>query len=75
MCMVVNLCTKGSLGESDHTEAPMEAKKTTQRKSLAVDQETYDLLQELCMQERRSKVDQLRMLIEREHARIFGERR
>ena len=53
----------------------MEAKKTTQRKSLAVDQETYNLLQELCMQERRSKVDQLRMLIEREHARIFGERR
>ena len=53
----------------------MEPKKSTHRKSLAVDQQTYDMLQELCMQERRSQVDQLRMLIEREHARIFGERR
>ena len=40
------------------------------RKSLAVDVKTYDLLQEICDMERRSKIDQLKVLIEKEHARI-----
>jgi hypothetical protein len=53
----------------------MDRKTTSERKSLAVDPETYRLLQELCLEERRSKVAQLRMLIEREHDRVFGERR
>jgi hypothetical protein len=40
------------------------------RKSLAVDVKTYDLLQEICDMERRSKIDQLKVLIEKEHARL-----
>jgi|TARA_B110000285_G_scaffold121971_1_gene137914 hypothetical protein len=40
------------------------------RKSLAVDLKTYELLQEICGSERRSKIEQLKVLIEREHARI-----
>jgi|TARA_R110000744_G_C19238345_1_gene548955 hypothetical protein len=46
----------------------MQDKKT--RKSLAVDIETYDLLQGLCKSENRSKIDQLRHLIGNEHRRI-----
>ena len=42
-----------------------------QRKSLAVDQRTYDLLQEICYDQRRSKIDQLKILIEHEHDRLF----
>tara|TARA_R110000787_G_scaffold18626_5_gene56872 strand:- start:1349 stop:1591 length:243 start_codon:yes stop_codon:yes gene_type:complete len=42
-----------------------------QRKSLAVDQRTYDLLQEICFDQRRSKIDQLKILIEHEHDRLF----
>ena len=42
-----------------------------QRKSLAVDQHTYDLLQEICFDQRRSKIDQLKILIEHEHDRLF----
>jgi hypothetical protein len=37
------------------------------RKSLAVDLDTYNLLQEICSMERRSKVDQLRLMIEVKH--------
>jgi|TARA_R100000951_G_C2502576_1_gene137844 hypothetical protein len=44
-----------------------------QRKSLAVDQKTYDLLQEICFEERRTRIEQLKILIENEHAKIFGE--
>jgi len=43
----------------------------SQRKSLAVDQATYDLLNEVCFKERRSKIDQLKILIEAEHQRVF----
>ena len=43
-----------------------------QRKSLAVDQKTYDLLEEICFEERRSRIEQLKILIESEHGRIFG---
>ncbi len=44
----------------------------SQRKSLAVDQATYDLLNEVCFKERRSKIDQLKILIEAEHERVFA---
>tara|TARA_R110000751_G_scaffold191223_1_gene296929 strand:+ start:25 stop:207 length:183 start_codon:yes stop_codon:yes gene_type:complete len=37
------------------------------RKSLALDVHTYNMLQAICDQERRSKIDQLKVLIEREH--------
>ena len=37
------------------------------RKSLAVDVDTYDLLDDICVIERRSKIDQLRVLIESKH--------
>ena len=40
------------------------------RKSLAVDLVTYQLLSEICASERRSKIEQLKVLIEKEHARI-----
>ena len=40
------------------------------RKSLAVDLKTYQLLSEICASERRSKIEQLKVLIEREHAEI-----
>ena len=43
-----------------------------QRKSLAVDQKTYNLLQEICFEERRTRIEQLKILIEQEHKRIFG---
>jgi len=37
------------------------------RKSLALDVRTYNMLQDICNKERRSKIDQLKVLIEREH--------
>ena len=37
------------------------------RKSLAVDVLTYNLLQDICNFQRRTKIDQLKVLIEREH--------
>ena len=40
------------------------------RKSLAVDIKTYEMLQDICGSERRSKIEQLKVLIEKEHARI-----
>ena len=40
------------------------------RKSLAVDLKTYQLLADICASERRSKIEQLKVLIEKEHARI-----
>ena len=39
------------------------------RKSLAVDPSTYDLLCEICATEHRSKIDQLKVLIQ-EHKRL-----
>jgi hypothetical protein len=52
-----------------------EKTKTRQhRKSLAVDQDTYNLLEEICFQERRTKIDQLRMMIEDKHDEIFTRR-
>jgi|TARA_R100000908_G_C3603259_1_gene57172 hypothetical protein len=40
------------------------------RKSLAVDPATYDLLQSICDMEQRSKINQLKVLIQREHKRL-----
>ena len=40
------------------------------RKSLAVDPATYDLLQQICQMEHRSKIDQLKVLIQKEHKRL-----
>tara|TARA_R100000700_G_scaffold37014_1_gene46815 strand:+ start:518 stop:691 length:174 start_codon:yes stop_codon:yes gene_type:complete len=40
------------------------------RKSLAVDPATYDLLCEICATEHRSKIDQLKVLIQKEHKRL-----
>ena len=42
------------------------------RKSLAVDVATYELLQDICGKERRPKIDQLKVLIEQEHNRLFA---
>ncbi len=39
------------------------------RKSLAVDVETFDMLQEICNVERRNKIQQLQILIKKEHSR------
>ena len=43
------------------------------RKSLAVDVDTYDLLQDICVIERRSKIDQLRVLIESKHQSLTAD--
>ena len=40
------------------------------RKSLAVDPATYDLLQSICDMENRSKISQLKVLIQKEHKRL-----
>ena len=42
------------------------------RKSLAVDPSTYDLLCEICSMEHRSKIDQLKVLIQKEHKRLMS---
>ncbi len=39
------------------------------RKSLAVDVEAFDMLQEICNVERRNKIQQLQILIKKEHSR------
>ena len=54
-------------------ETPEVNMKERLRKSLAVDQDTFDLLEAICFSERRSKIDQLKILIEREHKEIFGD--
>tara|TARA_R100001377_G_scaffold85205_2_gene70776 strand:+ start:562 stop:735 length:174 start_codon:yes stop_codon:yes gene_type:complete len=43
------------------------------RKSLALDVHTYNMLQEICDTERRSKIDQLKVLIEREHKALIAQ--
>ena len=40
------------------------------RKSLAVNVDTYNLLQDICNNERRSKIDQLKILIESAHRNL-----
>lgn len=41
------------------------------RKSLAIDEETFDKLNRICSQRRRSKIQQLQVLIENEYNQIF----
>jgi len=40
------------------------------RKSLAVDLDTYNMLQEICDSESRSKIDQLKVLIKMAHKQL-----
>ncbi len=48
------------------------AEKTSpKRKSLAVDEETYNLLEEICFHERRTKIQTLKDLIEEKHDYLF----
>ena len=55
----------------------MEVEKTVvldkKRKSLAVDERTYNLLNQICFKGRRSKIDQLKILIENSHDEHFGD--
>ena len=46
-------------------------KPVRRRKSLAVDEETYDKLNKICSARRRSKIQQLQVLIENEYNQIF----
>ena len=48
----------------------MEDSKT--RKSLALDVRTYNMLQKICNHRERSKIGQIKVLIEKEHEFIFG---
>jgi hypothetical protein len=41
------------------------------RKSLAVDQETYDLLTDICFERGHTRIEALKRLIRAEHAGIF----
>ena len=48
------------------------AEKTSpKRKSLAVDEATYNLLEEICFHERRTKIQTLKDLIEEKHDYLF----
>ena len=57
------------VGAMKNSDQAVESQKT--RKSLAVDVHTYDMLQDICNRQRRSKIDQLKVLIEREHQLLF----
>ncbi len=59
---------KHMITESDTTQTKRDGKEI--RKTLAVDPATYDLLQEICQMEHRSKIDQLKVLIQKEHKRL-----
>jgi|TARA_R100000808_G_scaffold8556_1_gene24232 hypothetical protein len=41
------------------------------RKSLAVDQHTYDLLEEICAERGHTRIEALKRLIQAEHDRVF----
>ncbi len=43
------------------------------RKSLAVDLDTYTLLCEICEKKKRSRIEELRSVIKKEHDKIFDE--
>ena len=43
------------------------------RKSLAVDEDTYMLLLEICEKKRRSLIEELRSVIKKEHDKIFDD--
>jgi|TARA_R100001510_G_scaffold44960_1_gene41545 hypothetical protein len=61
---------KHMITESDIEQTKKDGKEI--RKSLAVDPATYDLLAEICVMEDRSKIDQLKRLIQREHKRLVS---
>ena len=50
---------------------PEEEPVERQRKSLAIDKDTYDLLREICAKERRSLIHQLQHLIEAKQQELF----
>jgi len=43
------------------------------RKSLAIDQETYEMLRDICSKERRTLISQLQIMIEDLHQEMFYE--
>ena len=53
-----------------HMENQAVVQDNKQRKSLAVDVKTYDLLQDICRTDLRSIINQLKLLIEKEHKRL-----
>ena len=59
---------KHMITDSDTIQTKRDGKEI--RKTLAVDPATYDLLQEICQMEHRSKIDQLKVLIQKEHKRL-----
>ena len=61
---------KHMITESDIEQTKKDGKEI--RKSLAVDPATYDPLAEICVMEDRSKIDQLKRLIQREHKRLVS---
>ena len=56
--------------ENNKLETIQTVKYPLDRKSLAVDLDTYNMLQEICDSERRSKIDQLKVLIETAHDQL-----
>ena len=59
---------KHMIKDSDTIQTKRDGKEI--RKTLAVDPATYDLLQQICQMEHRSKIDQLKVLIQKEHKRL-----
>ena len=59
---------KHMITDSDTIQPKRDGKEI--RKTLAVDPATYDLLQQICQMEHRSKIDQLKVLIQKEHKRL-----
>ena len=59
---------KHMITDSDTIQTKRDGKEI--RKTLAVDPATYDLLQQICQIEHRSKIDQLKVLIQKEHKRL-----
>ena len=60
--------------EMEKTDSVWTVKYPKGRKSLVVDYDTYNLLQELCEIERISKIDQLRFLIENRHEQLSNKK-
>lgn len=56
--------------ENNKLETIQTVKYPLGRKSLAVDLDTYNMLQEICDVQRRSKIDQLKVLIETAHEQL-----
>ena len=59
---------KHMITDSDTIQTKRDGKEI--RKTLAVDPATYDLLQQICQMEHKSKIDQLKVLIQKEHKRL-----